>query len=74
LESDIARCTSGVTVLMFVLESAGRKGRGCWSELERPGGEDIVGVMMYRRSEEGLQVCCGCNGEVLMSCKLGRFL
>jgi hypothetical protein len=22
----------------------------------------------------GLQVCCGCNREVLMSCKLGRLL
>jgi hypothetical protein len=51
-DSDIARCTSGVTVLMFVLESAVWAGRGCWSELGGPGGDDIVDLMVDGRSEE----------------------
>jgi hypothetical protein len=76
-ESDIARGTSGATVLMFVLESAVTTGGGCWSESGGPGGEDIVGVMMDGRSEEGLQVCYACNELercLLMSCKIGRLI
>lgn len=74
-KSDIARFTSGMTVLMCVLESVVWAGRGCWSELGGPGGEDIVDVRTDISSEEDLQVCCGCSRGVLMlmSCSLAGY-